>query len=353
MTLSPHTRNRGIRIRFVQAWVDQDGRAHHYFRRAGYPRVALPGLPGSAEFMAAYQAALGTPPTVVGVDRNRPGSVSHAVASYFGSTDFCNHLTASTQAIRRVLLEKFRRDYGDMQIASMPRKFIDTLLSTLRPGAQKNWLKALRGLLQYCVVEGLCKEDVTATIKHASSESRGFHTWTDDEIAQFEARHPIGTKPRLALALLLYTGQRRGDVIRMGRQHIRDGVLTITQQKTGTTVAVPVHPELRAAIDVNAGANLTFIVTERGRPFPGHSFTAWFRKHCDDAGLPKRCVVHGLRKAAARRLAEAGCTAHEIMAILGHTSLREAERYTKAFDRAKLARSGMARMATARSQVER
>ena len=132
----------------------------------------------------------------------------------------------------------------------------------------------------------------------------------------------------------------------MGRQHIKDGVLTITQEKTGTTVAVPVHPQLRAAIDASAGinTNLTFIVTERGRPFPGHSFTAWFRKHCDDAGLPKRCVVHGLRKAAARRLAEAGCTVHEIAAITGHVTLREVERYTKAVDRERLARSAMARL---------
>jgi integrase len=178
------------------------------------------------------------------------------------------------------------------------------------------------------------------------STSKGFHCWTDEEIAQFEARHPIGSKPRLAFALLLYTGQRRGDVIKMGRQHIKDGVLTITQEKTGTTVAVPVHPQLRAAIDASAGinTNLTFIVTERGRPFPGHSFTAWFRKHCDDAGLPKRCVVHGLRKAAARRLAEAGCTVHEIAAITGHVTLREVERYTKAVDRERLARSAMARL---------
>src|SRR5262249_8965815 len=137
---------------------------------------------------------------------------------------------------------------------------------------------------------------------------------------------------------------RRGDVIRMGRQHIRDGVLTITQQKTGVPVVVPVHPELRAAIDASAGTNLTFLVTERGRPFPGHSFTAWFRKHCDDAGLPKRCVVHGLRKAAARRLAEAGCTVHEIAAITGHTTLKEVERYTKAFDRERLARAAMGRL---------
>jgi integrase len=89
---------------------------------------------------------------------------------------------------------------------------------------------------------------------------------------------------------------------------------------------------------------MTFIVTQRGKPFPGHSFTAWFRKHCDDAGLPKRCVVHGLRKAAGRKLAEAECRAHEIMAVLGHTTLKEAERYTKDFNRAKLARSAMARL---------
>src|SRR5262249_27709123 len=150
-------------------------------------------------------------------------------------------------------------------IALLPRAFIDNMLRSLRPGAQKNWLKALRGLLQYCIAEGLCKEDVTATIKLAPSASKGFPSWTDEELAQFEAHHAIGTKPRLAFALLLYTGQRRGDVIRMGRQHIRDGVLTITQQKTGVTVAVPVHPELRAAIDASAGTNLTFLVTERGK----------------------------------------------------------------------------------------
>ena len=349
MTDIPNSRKstprRKIGKRFIQAWVDKKtGHVYCYFRRAGYPRVPLPGLPGSAELEAAYAAALGNAPSEIGIGRNQHGSVAHAVASYFGSTDFCNRLTPSTQATRRVLLEKFHRDYGEKPIASLLRKFIETLLSTLRPGAEKNWLKALRGLLQYCVAEGLCKEDVTASIKLAPSTSKGFHGWTDDEIARFEAHHPVGSKPRLAHALLLYTGQRRGDVIRMGRQHIKDGVLTITQQKTGVTVAGPVHPELRAAIDASAGTNLPFLVTERGRPFPGHSFTAWFRKHCDDAGLPKRCVVHGLRKAAGRKLAEAGCTAHEIMAILGHTSLKEAERYTKDFNRAKLARSGMARL---------
>src|SRR5262249_9754626 len=190
-----------------------------------------------------------------------------------------------------------------------------------------------------------CKEDVTASIKLApSTTSKGFHGWTDDEIARFEAHHPVGSKARLAHALLLYTGQRRGDVIRMGRQHIRDGVLTITQEKTSVTVPVPVHPQLRAILDATPSEHLPFLVTQRGKPFPGPRFTQWFRNHCNAAGLPKRCVPHGLRKAAGRKLAEAGCTAHEIMAILGHTTLKEAERYTRDFDRAKLARSAMARM---------
>src|SRR5262245_50691064 len=180
MTNSPNSKStprRKIGKRFIKAWVDKTtGYAYFYFRRKGYPSLPLPGFPGCPEFEAAYSAAFGTPQAAIGVNRNRPGSVAHAVASYFGSTDFCNRLTPSTQAIRRVLLEKFRRDHGDMPIATMPRKFIDTLLSTLRPGAQKNWLKALRGLLQYSVAEGLCKEDVTATLKLAPSESRGFHT---------------------------------------------------------------------------------------------------------------------------------------------------------------------------------
>ena len=269
MTDIPNSRKstprRKIGKRFIQAWVDKKtGHVYCYFRRAGYPRVPLPGLPGSAELEAAYAAALGNAPSEIGIGRNQHGSVAHAVASYFGSTDFCNRLTPSTQASAACCWKNFAATTA-RPIASLPRKFIETLLSTLRPGAEKNWLKALRGLLQYCVAEGLCKEDVTASIKLAPSTSKGFHGWTDDEIARFEAHHPVGSKPRLAHALLLYTGQRRGDVIRMGRRHIKDGVLTITQQKTGVAVAVPVHPELRAAIDASAGTNLTFLVTDRGR----------------------------------------------------------------------------------------
>lgn len=180
----------------------------------------------------------------------------------------------------------------------------------------------------------------------------GFHAWTEEEIAQFEGHHPIGSRERLALALGLHTGQRRGDVVRMGRQHIRGDVLHVKQEKTGAVLAIPLHPELAAILATVPSTQLTFLMTLRGKPFTAHAFTAWFAKACDDAGLPSACTFHGLRKAACRRLAEAGCTVHEIGAISGHATLREVERYTKAVDQAKLARAAMERAAMTQKKRE-
>jgi integrase len=137
----------------------------------------------------------------------------------------------------------------------------------------------------------------------------------------------------------------RGDVCRIGRQHFRDGVLSVRQQKTGATLAIPVHPQLQAVIDATPTTGLTMLLTRSGRTYSASVFSEQFRAWCDAAGLPQRCVFHGLRKAACRRLAELGCTAHEIAAISGHKSLREIERYTKAVDQAKVARAAMAKTA--------
>ncbi|MDE0944982.1 MAG: tyrosine-type recombinase/integrase, partial [Alphaproteobacteria bacterium] len=143
----------------------------------------------------------------------------------------------------------------------------------------------------------------------------------------FEAEHPLDSKPRLALALLLYTGQRRSDVVGMGRQHVRDSRIQLRQVKTGTALAVSIHPNLQAVLDAHSVDNLTFLVTEFGKPFTAAGFGNWFRKQAIAAGLPDVCRSHGLRKAAARRLAEAGCTAPQIASVTGHKSLSEVERY--------------------------
>jgi integrase len=173
----------------------------------------------------------------------------------------------------------------------------------------------------------------------------GIHSWTDAEIARFEAHHPIGSRARLAFGLLLYTGQRRSDVVLFGRQHLRDGSLQFTQQKNRSrnpiTLAVPVVAELKHIVDATPSDTPTFLVTDLGRPFTANGFGNRFRKWCDEAGLPPQCSAHGLRKAAASRLAEAGATENEIRAVTGHRTSKEVVRYTQAANQKSMAKSAM------------
>jgi integrase len=331
--------------KYVDAWVDgRDGHAYYYLRRRGYPRVRLPGLPWSPSFMAAYEAALAGPRTAIGAGRVKPGSVAAVVAAYFDSQQFFASKSAGTQRMRRGILERFRAAHGDRPFALLPPEWIEALLDAKPPHAARSWLVTLRSLCQFAIKRGWLRADPTANIKLRAIKGDGFHTWTEDEIAQFEAHHHIGTKPRLALALLLYTVQRRSDVVRMGRQHIKDGVLTVKQKKTGKPLAIPVHSDLQTVLDATPSEHLTFLVTATGKPYGGNAFSAQFRNWCDAAGLSKRCKPHGLRKAACRRLAEAGCSGNEIMAISGHVTMKELVRYTAAADQARLARNAMVRV---------
>ena len=194
--------------------------------------------------------------------------------------------------------------------------------------------------MKYAAEIGLGEDNPAAGIKLPNQKTDDYHNWTDAEIKQFEAYHGPETTARLALTLLLYTGQRRGDVIRLGRQHIRDGFLHARQQKTGIELAIPIHSTLAAIIAETPANHLTLLTTQNGKPFSAAGFGKWFRDRCNEAGLP-RCSARGLRKAAARRLAEAGCTMHEIAAITGHASLSEIQRYTKVVDQKRLALSAM------------
>jgi integrase len=131
----------------------------------------------------------------------------------------------------------------------------------------------------------------------------GFCTWTEEEIAQFEVAHPVGSRARLAFGLLLYTAQRRGDVVRMGRQDIQDGFIRVRQQKTGAILEIPVLPELQEILAVHPVDNMTLLTTSAGKPFTAAGFTGWFRDRCREAGLPLGLSAHGLRKAAFRQFA--------------------------------------------------
>jgi integrase len=201
------------------------------------------------------------------------------------------------------------------------------------PEAANARIKALRQVFAWAVKQKLVRSNPALEVEYLKTGSQGWHAWTIDEVRQYEAEHPVGTRARLALALLLYTGVRRSDVVKLGRQMVREGWLTFTQTKNQElnpiTVSIPVLPELQAVIEATLSCNMTFLVTEFGRPFTAAGFGNRFRKWCNDAGL-RHCSAHGLRKASATIAAENGATEHQLMAIFGWTTGKQAEHYTKA-----------------------
>ena len=357
-----------LHLKYVEEFIDRHGKPHRYFRRAG-KRVRLPGRPGSAEFMAAYQATLdGIPVSKVETvaPRTAPGTVHWLVSTYLSSATF-NALAPETRRTRANILENFRKADGDKRIfvtvngepkMVLTRQLLQPIINkkSITPFAQRNLLNTLRAMFKWAVSEGKLPDDPTqgVTRQRLKNTTEGYRTWTDAEIDQFIARHPIGTKAYLALRLLLDTGVRRGDVVDLGRQHIRhdllpkqpNGYLCIVQSKTGTLVEVPVTDALQAAIDACPSNHLTFLVTNYGKPFTDAGFTGWFRDRCNEAGLPNGLSAHGLRKARARLIAEKNGSAHAVAAVTGHKTLSEVQRYTARFGGSSLWRRCAARSAT-------
>src|SRR6266536_62561 len=331
-----------IRLQYINSYRDRHGKLRYYFRRSGFKKVALPGLPGSAEFIGAYQTALNsaTPTmTEIGANRHKSGTVAHAVAGYVASREYRGDLAASTKRGRRSILERFRAEHGDGPIASLQRKHVEQMLAAQSsPAAARLFFGAIRSLMQYAVRVGLRKDDPTTGVKRPVLRGE-IYCWSDEDIRKFEATFLIGSRARLAMALGLYTGQRNGDCIKMGWFCVRNDVIEMRQSKTGAPLLIPMHVELKKILSTVPRDQFTFVTTQYGRPFArATAFSNWFRAECDKAGLSPKCCFHGLRKAAARRLAEAGCNVQTIAAITGHRSLNEIARYTRAVDQLRLAR---------------
>jgi integrase len=212
------------------------------------------------------------------------------------------------------------------------------------PEAANSRLKAVRQVFLFGVRKKFVAQNPARDVEYLKSGSQGFHTWTVEEVQQYEKRHPIGSRARLALGLLLLTGQRRSDIIRFGRQHLRNSKLTFTQYKgrkrKPKSLTLPLLPTLKTIIDASPCGDLTFLVNDLGRPFTDAGFGNKFRDWCDQAGL-RHCSAHGLRKAGATIAANNGATSRQLMSIFGWDTLKEAERYTRAADQARLAEDAM------------
>jgi integrase len=330
---------------YVHEIRDRRGQRRAYLRKPGCSSVSLPMPVGSRAFVEAYQAALEDGPPVI-AGRTKAGTFAALVALYYASRQWLA-LAPQSQRTYRHILDHFVAEHGHRLVAQMEAKHVEAIIAAKAstPSAANKLRKLLLLLMRVAILNGWRKDNPVGAVAGMKIKSKGHRTWTDNEIATFKAAHPVGTEARLAFALLLFTGQRRSDVVRMGRQHVKDGVLTITQKKGGhvTEVSIPILPALREVLDDVQSRKITptFIVTEYGKPRTEAGFTNWFHDRCVEAGLSGGLSPHGLRKAFCRVAAERGLTPHEIMSITGHKTLAEVTRYTAAADRMKLAIGAM------------
>jgi integrase len=333
------------RYQWVQHYIDRHGRSRIYFRKPGFPRIPLPGPYGGPEFLVAYYAALGGKPYEIGSSRTIPRSINALVAIYYASPEFKRLRPATARSYRKIL-ERLREKYGDHDAAGMKARNIRKLMAEKEatPDTANRLLSLISILMKHAIREEWREDNPAFGVERVSHRSDGYVTWGEPDIAIYRAYYPLGSRERLVFELVLGTASRRGDLVRLGWRHVVKGKIVIKQDKTGATVDVPIVQELSTALDLCPRNRLTFIAQADGRPLGVESLGTGFRDWLRKAGLPDQLSLHGLRKATARRLAEARCTPHEIMAITGHQTLREVERYCRDAEKKRLAESGMVKV---------
>lgn len=337
----------------VSAFRDRHGKLRTRYRRKGQMPYSFKAEPFSPDWWSEYKACtegIAAPRIQPGAARIAPGSIADLISRYYRSADWQGP-NESTRHSFRLVIDRFNVQMGDIAVADFGYEHASALIATMadRPNAANKMKKLLARVWDEGLRIGLVERINPWRLVKAYRITGGFHTWTESEIAQFIARWPVGTREYLALALMLNTAQRRGDAIRLGPQHVRDGRLVFVQRKTGKALDLPIIPELRAAIAACNSGHLTFLVTEHGAPFTDAGFGNWFGQKCKEAGVPGR--AHGLRKAAATRLAEAGSTNQELKAWTGHTRDEEVTLYVAAANQRMLADSAAKKLAKTRTAV--
>lgn len=335
------------RPKYIHSYQDRHGKERVYFNRPGIPKIALPGPIYSEAFWIAYHKALAGEPEKpsVGASKTVAGTMNALIAEYYNSSAFTSK-AETTRSTYKNQLEAFRKEHGDGPVREIKTKHIDAILGDVakKSTAQAHKLKKrLTTLFRLAVKWEYRDDNPMLNAERVKHETTGYEPWTEADITKFRAHWKEGTPQRTAVDILLFTGLRRSDAVRIGRQHIQGDRIEIKARKTGAELSIPIHPEFRAVLDTINHEHLVFIVTAYGAARSEKAFTNWIIEAARVAGLPAHRSPHGLRKAACRRLAEAGCSASEIMSITGHRNLAEVETYVRDANKKKLADSAISK----------
>jgi integrase len=324
--------------------LNRHGTRVWYYREGQGQRTRIHGVFGSPEFNAALKAARGGAAEPVGkttLSHTDPNSFGWLVDQYLKSPAHLQKEVATQKARRNVLKAIVDAGCGSQPYRELTdsdiRALRDEKAATGKVAMANGAVAILRVMFNWAVEEaGLLRTNPCLGVKAIKYQGGTNHVWTDEETAKFEEAYPLGTRERLAYSLLLYTGQRSGDVVRMGRQHVKMEAglpwLTIVAKKTAKHASseaaqVPVIAALSEAIAASPTGDLTYLVDDDGRPMKVEAFGKWLRAACDKAGLPE-CTPHGLRHVGATRLVNGGADANALQCIYGW-SLAMCERYTR------------------------
>lgn len=333
---------------YVDSYDDRHGKKRYYFRRRrGARRVRLPGKPGTPEFAAAYAEALAGP--VARVDGSaavKPGSLDGLRLAYLSSSEFENFADSTQREIRYVLdalcatpNRSVPGKLGDNPVAKLEKHHILGWRDKLKgkPGAANKMIRVVKAWLSFAVDRKFRSDNPAFGIKPLKIGR--IRAWTDEELAAFEQRWPLGTVERTGYALALYTAQRRADLVAMKWTAIAGKSIRVRQKKTGTDLELPLHKDLqRALVAVQPRRADTILFGASGRKLGAVYFGHIMAGAIDLAGLPKGCVLHGLRKTAARIIAETG---GRVRSMTGHLSAQMEREYERDAEQKKMAKTAV------------
>lgn len=308
-----------------------------YFRLNKGARIRLPDDPASPEFKEAYLLALTSGRSLITerIDETPTKSLRWLISRYKESGDWAS-LSQSTRGDRDAIFLKVLEKSKNASFGLVDRKAIlrgmDDRKAT--PAQANNFLKAMRGMFEWALLNEHVKLDPTEGVKFNKLKSEGFTPWQVEDYSKFIEKHKIGTIPRLAVELLLHSGLRRSDLVLAGKQHLRGNIFSMRTKKTNILITVEFPDTLISTINATETGDLHFLSWgKKRRPYTAKGFQNWFRKQCDDAHLRPELAAHGVRKLAATLSADNGAGAHELMAQFGWTTIKQAEVYTKDADR--------------------
>jgi integrase len=320
----------------LQRETTRHGRAVWYVRVGKGPRIRLTAEYGTDDFDDQYKAAVDGKP--LQAKRGPTSGSLQWLYERYRETGAWLSLAQATRRQRENIFHHVMEASGTVSYAAIRNSDIEAGKErrSATPSQARNFLDAMRGLFRWALKAGHVKVDPTAGVENPPRrKGAGFPEWTEEDVAAYERRWPIGTRQRVWLDVLLYTGGRRGDAHRIGRQHVRNGVATFRTEKTDTMVSLPILPVLRITLDAGPCGDLTFVAGARGGPLTKESFGNAFSEAARQAGVKKS--AHGVRKIAATRCAENGATVHELNALFGWSGTTMAMLYTQAAERRRLA----------------